>query len=778
MPRRRLNDRGSADASKRLPLWLVAGAGALVVCFVYVPVVGAPFVNWDDPVLVTGNARIQEASAGGALALFVPSGHYSYQPARDLSHMLDWAVWGDQPAGHRTMNLLLHLAAGWLVFILLCRLWPVAEPQVPALCVMLLFLVHPVAVEVVMWVSSRKYCLLAVFSLASLCCVTEQDRRWLAGASVLGILAMLSSPFGVVLPVIAAGVLWGQKRSLRGVIPLAVGAVLVAVLVLMAGGRGTHTRELVAQLQGFGLAVFHLLVPSDLCVVYPSLPRRPFFVGLGGVALVGGAALTGWAVRANQRALALAAGWLLVWLAPTFALALPYTTSDRYLYLAGLGPLTLGVVWLCRATWGRWACCGLILFSALLASSRAARWQSSIHLWQDATAKNPGHNVSWLNLGTAYLDAGQPGDAVAALERCREIDPENAQMRLNLMMAYLQAGRWDAADALLDVVLTGTTLEDAEARGQYAFARADWDVAERALREALAFPNPGLAPRLLLSQTLLQQKEFGAALENLPQLSGRKEVACLRGDIYLASGNLDQARLAYSAYAEAPEARLGLARVSAAAGREREAVAAAQALLRDHPQYRPARELEVSLAVQWAQKNQDLREVERIYKAALADDPDHAEWHFRLGELYRQNGAADLAVSAYRKALPGKPRERDYIEGMIATSLGQWEQGRAALVRYVARVPHSADAQMNLGALYFKLEQFPEALAHLRIAVRLAPDSAVAWSNLGAAAFRAEAFPEALEAYQRCLKIDPTHDRASRIVDGLQRVVEASEKEN
>src|ERR1051325_11545401 len=46
----------------------------------------------------------------------------SYRPLRDMSHALDFALWGERAAGFHLTNILIHLANTLLVFTLIRRL--------------------------------------------------------------------------------------------------------------------------------------------------------------------------------------------------------------------------------------------------------------------------------------------------------------------------------------------------------------------------------------------------------------------------------------------------------------------------------------------------------------------------------------------------------------------------------------------------------------------------------------------------------------------------------
>lgn len=189
------------------------------------------FTNWDDPMLVTENPRIQSPS----LAIFVPRAGHSYQPIRELSYAIDHALWGLRPAGYDAVNLLLHTGAGFLLMCALSALLKqvrtsqTEQNQRLALGVALLWAMHPINTEAVVWVASRKYGLLACFAFGALWAHLCEHRKT---AAALAAGALLSSPFGIVLPALFALVDWTRARlEWRHCLPIGLTWLLLAPLI-------------------------------------------------------------------------------------------------------------------------------------------------------------------------------------------------------------------------------------------------------------------------------------------------------------------------------------------------------------------------------------------------------------------------------------------------------------------------------------------------------------------------------------------------------------------
>src|SRR6476660_8403906 len=134
-------------------------AGLVVITwFVFGQTLRFQFVNYDDPEWVSENPNITGGltmqAVGWALTRMQAG------PLASVSHMLDFNLYGANPAGHHFTNVLLHTAAVILLFFTLRQmtgsLWRSAF-------VAALFAIHPLRVESVAWITERKDVLRGLF---------------------------------------------------------------------------------------------------------------------------------------------------------------------------------------------------------------------------------------------------------------------------------------------------------------------------------------------------------------------------------------------------------------------------------------------------------------------------------------------------------------------------------------------------------------------------------------------------------------------------------------
>ena len=150
-------------AKPSFPTWLMAAVLALAAIALYWPATQCDFVNYDDPVYFSENAHVLEGLTWRNLAwAFQTTLDASWYPVSWLSFMLDAELFGRGPAGPHLTNMLLHAANGILLLLLWKRLtgslWRSA-------LVAGLFVLHPLHVESVAWVSQRKDVLSTFFGL-------------------------------------------------------------------------------------------------------------------------------------------------------------------------------------------------------------------------------------------------------------------------------------------------------------------------------------------------------------------------------------------------------------------------------------------------------------------------------------------------------------------------------------------------------------------------------------------------------------------------------------
>ena len=451
---------------------------------VYAQTASFEFVGYDDPDYVTQNPHVQQGLTVEAVRWAFTSSHASnWHPLTWLSHMLDWQLFGAEPAGHHIVNVLIHTLNTLLLFGVLCymtgRRWPSAVTAA-------LFALHPLHVESVAWIAERKDVLSTAFWLGSMWTYAVYARHggglWYAGTAALLALGLTAKPMLVTLPLVLLLLdVWPLERitdagsaTRRFVekIPLLIIALtssLVTFFVQRAAGAMADAQRVSLAPRAANAAVsyvrylFKAVWPVDLAAFYPH-PNLP-----GGqawahwqiaAALLLLIAITVWAVAARRSRYALV-GWLwyLVTLLPVIGLVQVgrQAMADRYTYVPLIGLFVIvafGAADLVQrrktkaAAWRAGvSIIGVIVLAvcAVRAWDQSGYWRKTVTLFEHAHAVTDGNFVAHLNLGKAHRMNGDYDKAIDQYKAALAIDGRSSLAHNNIGVAYGHQGRWDKA---------------------------------------------------------------------------------------------------------------------------------------------------------------------------------------------------------------------------------------------------------------------------------------------------------------------------------------------
>lgn len=452
------------------PAAIAVGLAALVT-WVYLPVRGFEFVNYDDPSYVADNPIVRAGLTWHGLAwAFTTFLTGNWHPLTWLSHMLDVDLFGVDPGSHHLVNLALHAANSALLFLVLLR--ATAQRWRSALAAAL-FAVHPLHVESVAWISERKDLLSALFGLLAILAYVGYARRPSLGryAAVAALLAssLACKPMLVTLPVALLLLDWWPLRRrapltalVREKVPLLllVAASSAVTFLAQRSGGAVWTLEglaiparLANAVLSYGGYLAKAVWPTSLAVVYPHPALTPAGlpaarVALSAAVLVAVSLLVAWQRSARPF---LACGWLwyLLTLVPVIGLVQvgPQGMADRYTYLPLVG-IFVACVWALPDAVGtplRRYAVALAALAAVGSAAIAARvqtryWRDSLTLFSRALAVTQDNQTALRNLGVAYVERGQYERGIAALRASLRLMPGDALAWMDLGIALATVG--------------------------------------------------------------------------------------------------------------------------------------------------------------------------------------------------------------------------------------------------------------------------------------------------------------------------------------------------
>jgi protein O-mannosyl-transferase len=457
-----------ASTEKRNPV--VCLLLAVVTLALYNPVNRHPFVNYDDDRYVTENPHVRQGLSGDTIAWSLTSTEQAnWHPLTWMSHALDVSLFRLNPAGHHLTSVVLHVVNGCLLFLLL--MWATKRLG-PSLFVAVLFAVHPINVESVVWIAERKNVLCTLFFFLTLWVYgwytqKPSGKRYLA---VFGLFAagLASKPMVITLPFVLLLLdYWPLARVAGSVgnktpwsqlvlekVPLFALSAASAIITMHAQQSGGAVRStadfssgvrIANAIYAYGMYLWKMLWPSHLAPLYPhpgdSLPA--WRVLLAAVVLVV-VTVSVWQFRSRRYLLV---GWLffLGALVPVIGLVQVGEAgmADRYAYIPLIGIFVMigfGAADLSQQkNWGLIP--SLAAAAALIALSFATYrqigyWHSNEELWSHTLSVTTNNFVAEDNIGGALILGGREEEAHAHFESAARINPRDPMSHSNLGTYY------------------------------------------------------------------------------------------------------------------------------------------------------------------------------------------------------------------------------------------------------------------------------------------------------------------------------------------------------
>lgn len=540
-----------------LVAWLWIAALTLIV---YRDAFTAPFFLDDI-------SAITQIKSAGISAIFSasPPTSISGRPVVAFTLMLNHAVSGERVWSYHAFNLAVHLANVALLLSLLTRVFSHASAptrlrpfaEILSIAVALVWSIHPLLSESLIYVIQRTELLATFFMLATIMCTarafdaqkTSVQIIWLILAALASAMGMGCKETAIAIPFVVLVFdrlfLNGNWRdALRSRRTHSAGLflttfILVGFLLTSPRGRsvgfshGIHWLDyLYTQANAIVMYCKLSVIPAPLQIMYDvPLIRTWSAAALSGLFILLAIAFTlHGLVKGRASAMAGAVFFLVLAPSSSFVPIVTEIVAERrmYLPLAALLALAAGAC-VCALSWigERWPRLGLpanAIVSAGFAITavfvyesheRTREFKSAEIIWRNIVAQAPGHPMGWNNLGTLLLAQDRPREAAACYWRAAQVRSANPELfqqfvlpRANLALALVAIGDIDRARSTAESVLKS---HPAQPRAHLALARVFVQ-----LNQPIAAVDEFRQAHLLEPENAAVLQEYREAVARLP----------------------------------------------------------------------------------------------------------------------------------------------------------------------------------------------------------------------------------------------------------------------
>ncbi len=448
--------------------------------------------NWDDPALVQ-NPQNYALNIENIKRIFTITDTGTYQPVRDFSYIIDYALLPQNPVmAMHIHSILLYFFMSLTVFMFLYELLSALGKDdktafLASALSTILFAVHPVHVETVAWLYARKEPLLGLFTMLSMWAFVKARRghpAYFAASAVALVLAVFSKPTAIAIPaamliVDIAIQMHDPERGFWKRRAIFFALVLLFVLpftfwfmkmIHSSGGvkpyhGGTFARNMLAVsqicIEYIRLIAFNVDFVADYPIKLYTSPKDWHswtFVFLN-LVFIGSAVFS--LIRRKYVAF-ISIAWYYIFILPvSHIFPISQTLADRYAFLSSLSwcvllGYLLAILWYKRLNYKKLspnlpALAAFVLFAMIVSAysymthRQTFIWRNSQTLWENTIVRFPNSNSANVNLSVIYIGQGRYEAAQQLCVNAIRNLPYDYFAISNLALAQMLMGQYDNA---------------------------------------------------------------------------------------------------------------------------------------------------------------------------------------------------------------------------------------------------------------------------------------------------------------------------------------------
>jgi tetratricopeptide (TPR) repeat protein len=374
----------------------------------------------------------------------------------------------------------------------------------------------------------------------------------------------------------------------------------------------------------------------------------------------------------------------------------------------------------------------------------AGQYDEALKTYQSLAEANPQEAQPYLGMAQIYLDRKNFADAHKMIDKAKQLDPDNVEVRYNEVLLLENEGKTSDAINALKGVLDAT-------------ARRTYDPQQRRVRAQMLEKLGGLYRN---SEQFDQAAETFRLIAGLdPDLAPRAEAQVI--DTYRIGKDypraLQESDAALKKYPNERTIHEVRAQLLADQGKNDQAIAELKKLLDG----KNDRETYLAMAdVYQKAKNYDemgkaLDEAEKLSKSK----EEKASVLFMRGAMYEREKKFDLAEKVFRQALdsespndPSYASTLNYLGYMLADQNTRLQEAQELIRKAVKLEPNNYAFLDSLGWVYYRLNRLDEAEQQLTRSLQLSSKDPTIHDHLGDVYFKQGKMKEAIAQWQSSLK--------------------------
>lgn len=510
---------------------------------------------WDDNTYITGNDLVKSLGFSNLKSIFSTIFWTDYYPVSLLTYAIDYHFWELNPLGYHITNVFIHSMNAFLIFLIIIELTGMA---MTAYITAVIFIIHPVNVETVAWISERKNLLSFLFLLISFYLYIRSDRKkqiFFYIASILAyVIALLSKSMVVIFPLILLLYDFSfTKKSFKlkiiDKIPFFILSITFSVITVIAF-RGSPAFTLynenlfcriLSMLRIFTTYAGKIFVPVSLNNFYVnymsfSIFDREVLISIFILMLISYFAYKSYK---KDRKIFFCVLWFFLYLLPVSnIIPVSHWMADRYLYYSSFGySLFLAFMITGDQRNGlpetvffklrKFAIPILVVIIGLYSYqtiSRNSVWKNSITLWEDCVKKDDRGALAHSYLGGSYMKRGFREKAYVECVKALRINPHRANALANLAYLDMENGLMDNALKKIKLAFSyeGDNYEAHMALGIFYMHKNKFDKAVFEFKMAVEGIPESILDLILIHNNLgvayYKIKRFGNSIESFKEV--------------------------------------------------------------------------------------------------------------------------------------------------------------------------------------------------------------------------------------------------------------------